>query len=149
MTATNFPLDTKHKSCRAGDFISQLEAPAREAGVSRRATPHGQRLFPLLNGHFITPLFVLGVKSRSSWLLTAVQVLLGTGRRGQWATGGRGQACFYLFIFFYTSHLNSKGVHLNKTFEISWRETLNTYFIWKSSAFSIDWTRNKQKNSDL
>lgn len=149
MTATNFPLDTKHKSCRTGDFISQLEAPAREAGVSRRATPHGQRLFPLLNGHFITPLFVLGVKSRVQLTADSSSGAPRDREEGTVSNWGTGAGLLLFIYFFYTSHLNSKGVHLNKTFEISWRETLNTYFIWKSSAFSIDWTRNKQKNSDL
>lgn len=64
--------------------------------------------------------------------MTAVQVLLGTGREGTVSNLGTGAGLLFFFFFFYTSNLNSKGVHLNKTFEISCRETLNTLILYEN-----------------
>lgn len=118
VTATDFSLAPKTQIMGVSDFVFQLETSAGRQVASRQTREgctQGLGALP-----FITPSLVSRVDSR-------VQLTGDTSSDAPQDSepvdpgdlvGG----------FFYISNFNSNDAHIQKTFEISKRETLNTYF---------------------
>lgn len=99
--------------------------------------PTPQRLLTLTNRPFIAPSLVSRVNSRVQLASDARVDVPQNSQGGITTRDDNGEdteqpeaEVLLIFFFFYVSNFNN-DVHINKTFDIFKRETLNAYFIWK------------------